>query len=159
MHKWRPAHQIQKFNQRGIAAVEVAIVLPFLLFLMVIVLDFGRVMHTGVVTSNAARSAAGYGAQNTTLALDETGMNTAALADSVDLAIDSGNSDHVVSESRHFCTCPNNSSEVSCTSSGCGVAPEVYVEVTTTRKFNLIANIFGLPESIDLNHTAVMRVQ
>lgn len=49
-------------SERGQSVIELAIVLPLLLFLITGVLDFGRVVHAYTVTVNAAREAALVGA-------------------------------------------------------------------------------------------------
>ena len=146
-------------SQRGLAAVEAAVIMPFLALMLLAIWDFSRVTYDGVVASSAARSAAGYGAQNTTLALDHTGMDDAAIEDAENLPIDALNSEHVDVDSRHFCRCPGSTAEVNCVSSGCSEVPEVYVEVTTTREFNVFSGLFGLPDSVDLGSTAIIRVQ
>jgi Flp pilus assembly protein TadG len=49
---------------QGAAAVEMAIVLPFVLLLTFAAIDFGRVVHAYLVVSNAARCGAEYGAMH-----------------------------------------------------------------------------------------------
>ncbi len=146
-------------SQRAFALTETAITLPLLLFMFIVIFDFGRIMYSGIISSNAARAAVGYGAQATAIAVDHTGMNNAAQADATDLPIDASNPSHVASTARHFCRCPSVSAEVSCTSNTCSGAPEVYVEVTTSRVFNALINYPGIPNSTVLQRTAIMRVQ
>jgi Flp pilus assembly protein TadG len=52
--------------QRGTAAVEFALVLPFLLLLMFGVAELGRYSLFALMVANAARAGAVYGAQDTT---------------------------------------------------------------------------------------------
>ncbi len=146
-------------SQRGFALTETAITLPLLLFMFIVILDFGRIMYSGITSSNAARAAVGYGAQATATAVDHAGMNIAAQADATDLPINASNSSHVASTARHFCRCPGSSSEIGCTSNTCSAAPEVYVEVTTSRVFETLFNYPGIPTSVDLQRTAILRVQ
>ena len=148
----------QRRRQHGVATVEAAIALPVLIIILVIIVDFGRAMYSGITTSNAARSAVGFGAQATAIAVDHAGMVAAALADAENLPINGANPAHVDATARHFCRCPGSSSEVSCTSSGCGQAPEVYVEVTTSRDFGTAGSYPGVPSDFSLSRTAVMRV-
>ena len=146
-------------SQKGIALTEMAITLPLLLLMFLVIFDFGRVMYAGITTSNAARTAVGYGAQATALGLDHAGMNNAAQADATDLPVDAANPFHVVVTSRHFCRCPGGSEEVSCTANTCSGAPEMYVEVATSRLFVTLINYAGIPSSVELRRNAIMRVQ
>ena len=159
MKNGQPHMARSRNHQEGVAAVEAAIVLPLLVIMLLVIFDFGRVMYPGITNSNAARAAVGYGAQSTAFALDHAGMNNAARGDAQNLPINVNNAEHVDSTARHFCRCPGSTAEINCTSSSCPKAPEVYVEVTTSRVFGTIAGYPGIPTSVDLSHTAIMRVQ
>jgi Flp pilus assembly protein TadG len=50
--------------RRGLAAVELAIVLPLLLLLALACTDFGRVIHGFITVGNAARCGAEYGSMH-----------------------------------------------------------------------------------------------
>jgi Flp pilus assembly protein TadG len=73
-------------GRRGIATVEMAILAPFLMFITLVTIDFGRVAKYSITVKNAARSGALYGsawdkfkpASNQT---DTTGIYNAAYAD------------------------------------------------------------------------------
>jgi Flp pilus assembly protein TadG len=49
---------------RGVATVEMAVVLPLLLLLALACADFGRVVHGFIVVANAARCGAEYGSMH-----------------------------------------------------------------------------------------------
>ena len=46
--------------RRGATAVELALVLPFLMFLFVIAIDYARIFYYGVILENCARNGAYY---------------------------------------------------------------------------------------------------
>ncbi len=50
-------------KRRGVAAVEFAFVLPFLLLLLVGIWELGRIIHVQIILNNAARDAARLAAQ------------------------------------------------------------------------------------------------
>lgn len=50
-------------QRRGVAAVELAFVLPLLLLLLVGLWELGRIIHVQIILNNAARDAARLGAQ------------------------------------------------------------------------------------------------
>lgn len=54
----------RRARQRGIAAVELAVVLPLVLLFAFAVVDFGRVVHTYITLANAARCGAEYGSMH-----------------------------------------------------------------------------------------------
>ncbi|MBL4830075.1 MAG: pilus assembly protein [Aliivibrio sp.] len=146
-------------KQQGIVAVESVFILPFIILIMFIILDFGRVMFTSVTTANAARAAAGYGAQSTNLSIDYAGMTLAAVNDASNLKIDDDNTATVSVSARRICRCIGSSVEVDCVSNSCGASSEVYVEVTATRDFHTIVPYPYIPESVLISRTATMRVQ
>jgi hypothetical protein len=51
-------------RERGQSLVEVALVLPVLLLLVVIALDFGRIFHANIAITNVAKEGALFGATN-----------------------------------------------------------------------------------------------
>ncbi|MBV8147468.1 MAG: pilus assembly protein [Candidatus Eremiobacteraeota bacterium] len=67
--------------QRGTAAVEFALVLPFLLLLMFGVAELGRYSLFSLTVANAARAGAVYGAQDPTAFADGAGITDAAQQD------------------------------------------------------------------------------
>lgn len=52
----------RRLRRRGVAATELACVLPLLVLVCVVCVDFGRVAHSYIALSNAARVGAEYGA-------------------------------------------------------------------------------------------------
>ena len=152
-------HTLQKTSQQGTASVEAAIVLPAMLLLFLIIMDFGRVMHESINTTNAARSAAGYAAQSTTLSADISGINNAAIIDASGMKTDKYNASPVVVSSRRFCRCSGSSSEVSCQNNSCAAVTEVYAQVTATRDFHTLVPYPLIPSTIKLTRSATIRAQ
>jgi hypothetical protein len=54
----RPAHRRRK--RRGLAAVELAVLLPLLVFICMVTIDFARVIYAMVILQNCARNGALY---------------------------------------------------------------------------------------------------
>lgn len=61
-------------RQRGASTVEVALMLPFLLLLLVGVVDFAQLFRLAIEVSSAARAGAQYGYQNSATQMDTAGM-------------------------------------------------------------------------------------
>lgn len=76
--------RVSRFHKRredryGMAAVELAILSPFLLAMALGMVDFGRFSKWSVTVDNAARNGALYGSSSPTAAADSNGIRNAVL--------------------------------------------------------------------------------
>jgi Flp pilus assembly protein TadG len=122
--------------RRGVASVEMAILLPFLAFIFLVTVDYARVYFQAVVLEDAARAGAIYGAQDPTHAADTTGIQNAVLANATDL---------------------NPAPTVSSTT-GTDASGNQYVQVTATWTFKTVSNFPGIPNPIVLTRVVQARV-
>lgn len=129
---------------RGTSAVEFALVVPALVFLLIGLMDFGRYMYFGIVTAHAARAGVQYGARNLVTVGDRTNIDNAALQDAPDASLSITPS--------YFCS--KNGSVVGCTASGV----TYYVQVQASGTFRPFLTYPGIPSTITITKTAVMRV-
>jgi Flp pilus assembly protein TadG len=120
----------------GTSAVEFAVVLPFLLFMVVVAVDFARVYRNAQVIMSAARNGALYGSDTPTKAVDTAGIQAAALADAADLS-----------------PAPTVTSTTGTDTDG-----NPYVRVTVSCPFQTITRYPGVPSSMALTRTVQMRV-
>ncbi|HET9319504.1 MAG TPA: TadE family protein [Bryobacteraceae bacterium] len=67
------SRRFRKKQERGNAVIEVSLLAPWILFLLVGVLDFGFYSYAAITTENAARIAAQYGAAGASTAGDIAG--------------------------------------------------------------------------------------
>jgi len=67
------SRRFRKKQERGNAVIEVSLLAPWILFLLVGVLDFGFYSYAAITTENAARIAAQYGAAGASTAGDSAG--------------------------------------------------------------------------------------
>ena len=118
----------------GVAAVELAVLLPFLAFLFVIAVDWARIFYYSVVVTNCARNGALYlsdpAPRSTSPYPDVT---TAALADA-----------------------PNLSPTPTVTSTNGSDSAGPYVEVTVSYPFTTVTNFPGVPANTTLVRTVRM---
>ena len=124
-------------RRQGTAAVELAVLLPFLVFVFVIGIDYARVFYHGLTIENCARNGALYGSQDPTHAADSAGIQAAALADASNLTPSPGVS----------------------STTGTDAAGNPYVKVTVTWTFQTITHYVGVPSSVNLSRTVQMRVE
>src|SRR5215831_244200 len=68
-------------TQSGQSLIEVAFMLPFLLLLMIGVIELGRYAYIGILVGNAARAGAAYGSQNNVQSVNTVGIQNAAVND------------------------------------------------------------------------------
>lgn len=131
-----PVHAQRRVARKGAATVELAVLLPLLVFLFVIGVDFARIFYHLVAVTNAARSGAIYGSQDPVYAANESGIRAAALADAKDLtAAPTVASVQGVDELGHPC-----------------------VRVTVTWTFTTISRFPGVPSEVVLSRTVQMRI-
>jgi Flp pilus assembly protein TadG len=132
-------HQPHNKNRRrtAVATVELAFLLPLLVFLFAIGVDFARLYNPYVTITNAASSGALYGSQSASRSVDTAGIAAAALADTADLS-----------------PAPSVSSSTSTDASG-----NPYVTVTVTWNFQTVTHFPGVPSSLNITRTVKMRVQ
>lgn len=118
------------------ATVELAVLLPLLVFLMGIGVDYARVFSPYTTITNAARSGALYGSAGPGRSTDDAGMRAAALADAAHLD-------------------PPPEVLVSRVTDGDG---DTHVEVTVLWTFQTVTGIPGIPSTVNLSRTVQMRV-
>jgi hypothetical protein len=129
-------------------------VLPVLIVLLLIALDFARLYSMAMAVTDAARAGAQFGAQNRTAAANVLGMEQAACNSMPNVTCTPGTNAIATS----FCKCSGTT--VSCTSPGtCGTYVQDFVQVTTNGTFSTVVPYPGIPHSISLNGSATMQVQ
>lgn len=142
----------KRFNERGNAMLELAVVVPVLLLVMLGTADLGRVFFAAVTAVGGAHSGALYGSMSVARASDSSGVTNAALLDTQDL---SGTTVAVTK----YCQCGLGTPApcpMSCSTSS---PMRVYVKVTTQKTYSTVAPYPGIPASVPLATTAVFRVR
>ncbi len=120
----------------GAATVEFAVVLPLLLLLFVLTVDFARIFYLSITLTNCAEGGALYGCADPVKANDTTGIKTAALKDAANL----------------------NSSSVTVTSSTDSATSPTYVDVTVSYPFQSVTGLIGVLNSFTVSHKTRMKV-
>ena len=124
-------------RRRGAAVVELAVLLPLLVFLFVIAVDFARIFYYSVTLTNCARAGAMYASDPTTNAESAfASTQAAALADATNLS-----------------PAPTVTSV-----SGVDAAGRPYVEVTAAYSFRTITGFPGVPNQVNLTRKVRMNV-
>jgi Flp pilus assembly protein TadG len=119
-----------------VAAVELAILLPFLAFLFVIAVDWARVFYYTVTVTNCARNGALYASDPVVQASSPySSVTQAALADAPDIS-----------------PTPTVSSTTGSDDSG------AFVEVTVSYPFATVTNFPGVPSNTLIVRTVRMNV-
>jgi len=134
----------------GSSLLEFALVLPILLVLVIGLVDLGRAGYFGILTSNAARAGAQYGAQTLYTSKDFTGMSSAAIADAPNVGLSAVGT--------QLCTVNGGALTTSCPSNITGQTVVYYVKVHVSGTFASLIRYPGLPPSINIDGESVMRV-
>jgi Flp pilus assembly protein TadG len=123
--------------RRAAATVELAVLLPFLVFLFVLAVDWARVFYYSVIITNSARQGALYASDPLAQSQSPyTSVSDAALADASDLQ----------------------PSPTVTTSSGVDGAGNSYVDVTVNWQFATVTNYPVVGQSVQLSRTVRARV-
>jgi Flp pilus assembly protein TadG len=76
---------LKRHTRRGVAASELALVMPFLAFILMAALDFARLYYTYLTITSCARNGALYGCLSPSNSTNTSGIQSAALADASSL--------------------------------------------------------------------------
>ena len=147
-------HAPRRKSQRGASIVEMAFALPFLLLLLIGVIDMGRAYYLSIEVANAALAGAKYGVQNSGDTVAH--IQTAATNDASDVP-------GISATATLGCECSNDAStdQSPCPStppSCSGNTLVQYVKVTTTATYSPLFPWPALPTSFTLNGNAKLRL-
>lgn len=139
-------------SQRGVALVEVAIILPFLLLLAIGAIEIGRFANYANIAANAAHAGVQYGAQSLATASDTAGMQTAA-------RLDWGTTTGLTATASHYCQCSDGTAST-CLSTDCPLPlhRNLWVQVVVTGSLSSFLAYPALPRTFTISKTDVMRV-
>jgi Flp pilus assembly protein TadG len=152
-------------GKNGQSLVEVALMLPFLLLLLMGVIEFGRYAYIGILVGNAARAGAAYGVQGNIQSGDQAGITAAAKNDfqnngqnasllTINAPIVVCGCDSGGTVTTAGCSTQTNATAGTCTS-GHWVAT---LTVTAHGTFNSLFGFPGIPKSMTITRSATMRV-
>jgi Flp pilus assembly protein TadG len=148
----RPTSPKHPSARRGVAAVELAVLLPFLCFLFVVAVDYARIFYMAVTVQNCARNGAYYASDypnNSYLYNDIYGyanLNDAILRDA-------GNLSPAPTYTVSYGSSPNGPFTLSTAPSSGG-----YVQVTVNWTFHTITSYPGVPSNVALARSCVMEM-
>ncbi len=136
----------------GGALIETALVLPFLIFLLLGVVEIGMAEYESIEVFNAARAGVQYGAQGTGYVTDTTGIRSAATSDAPNVTL--GTPQTFISWVCTDDTTPSGT-PLACANGG---AIETILKVTTQATFTPLIHIPGVTSSITMNGWAIQKV-
>ena len=134
----------RRFARRGVAAVELAVLAPFLAFLFVITVDFARVFYYKLTIDNCARNGALFGA-NLRSYQEQAWVNSYNTITSATTADGQ-------------CLNPPLASSQVTTATGTGSDGNPNVTVSITYPFTPLVQLPGMGATITLHAKASMRV-
>lgn len=158
--------RVRFLSESGQGLVEVALVTPLLILLLLGVIDLGRYAYEAILVGNAARSGAGYGAQNPYTAVDSGGICDAASYDFQGSAVacsgstSTGTNGTLTVTSSLVCECDNagTMSAGSCTGTCATGVLTSSVQVTASGQFSSFFTYAGIPTPITVTRNATMRI-
>jgi Flp pilus assembly protein TadG len=150
---------VRSHAQRGTATVEFVIVLPFLLVLMIGIVELGRFALFALIVGNAARAGALYGTQNPTTFGNGAGITDAAQQDGANSIIGTPLAVATATPS----TCWNNTSatQTAPTSGTCPAGYHFVQELSVTASGTIspiLSDRFFHPSARTISATVTMRL-
>ena len=145
---------------RGQSVLEAALIAPILMFILLVVVEAGRMMYLSVALVHAADAGAEYGATLTTDAAFSA-MQSAATNDiqASGLFNKLYPDNNFSASASNFCECSDGTT-TSCTANTCASgAFAVFVKVMTSATYSTLVTYPGLPAAFTMNGQATMRVQ
>ncbi len=139
----------------GAAAVEFALVAPFLILLLGGAVSYGDALRVRIAVGNAARAGASWASLN--------GFDAARIAAAGRAATNLANVG--VTATRSDSTCTNPTSPALAASNGAvlcpatGIPPGTYVTVATSMPYTFIIPVPGMPTTTTITGTAIARVR
>lgn len=152
-------HQCQ--DERGGAIVEFALIASFLLLLLMVTFDYGRIFFTSIGVTSAANGLALYAKKNSENGLippkllDDNQRQTLARTLSPDLP------DLLAIAPVRSCRCLPAANYTTCqtTLPTCAKELRITIKVTARADFSTVANYAGIPHQTTIERTATIRVQ
>jgi len=142
----------RRTSQAGSALIELALLFTVIMLLLLGVIDFALVIHQSMVVSEAAYAGAQYGAYSGNAA-NTAMMKTIATNSATGIAGFSATA-------TTWCACSAGGASVSCSSTCTSYGtPVMYVQVVTTATASLLFQYTGIPLSVPLTGTCILRVQ
>jgi Flp pilus assembly protein TadG len=138
-------------DQRGVTAIEFAVIAPVMIGMFVSISDFGLGLYTQVQLANAAQSGAAYAMQK---GYNSDTMKTVAQA--------STRLTGVTVATSQFCGCPSATgvTVTSCTAScGDGLTAGTFAQVIASKTYSTLLSYPGIPSTINMSETATARTQ
>jgi Flp pilus assembly protein TadG len=138
---------------RGVAAIEFAMIVPVLLFMMVAIVDFGLAIYSDMEVQNAAQAGAQYAIAH--------GFNANSISQAVTSATNLAGI-AVSSGPTKFCGCP---SSIGVTNTACnstcsgGSTPGTYVTVSARGTYTTIVPYPLIPNSFTFTSPSTVRIQ
>jgi len=153
-----------RLGQGGAALAEMAIMLPFLMLLLLGVIDFCRVFYAAVAVTQAARAGTQYGARNATIG--DTALYNGMIQAAANVVQGYGLTLAVPPVPQRYCLCPGGTPPTcpaaggsACPPLGCPTDYQIYICTSTSYTFSTFAPYPGIPNTVNLTRAAVMRVQ
>jgi Flp pilus assembly protein TadG len=137
----------------GVAAVELALMAPFLALLMTGGYDFSHALYEQHRLAGAARAGVQYAIRSSTAWTDSTDIIAAVRADANDTA-------SALTVATSECTCPTGATKCSTAASCTGsTVAGTYVQVTVSESLATVVNYPFITTPLALSSKAIVRVQ
>ncbi len=146
---------------RGGAIVEFALIASFLLLLLMITFDFGRIFYTSIGITSAANGLALYSYKNSTNGAIPTELATDAKAQALARTLSPDIPGLSATTALRSCRCLPAINYTACQNAlpTCAKELRIAIKVTVSADFNTVVSYPGIPNQTTIERTATIRVQ
>ena|ERR1051326_3975645 len=139
-------------DERGSVLLEFSLSATLLFLFFFGIVNFARMFTAAEVVADAAAAGTQYGALSPAHSGDFTGMQNAALADAP-------NAPGLSAIASQFCTCSIGGAHLTCPASCDTGTSMTYIEVDASLPFTATLTFPGMPSTMTLSRSSIVRVQ
>ncbi len=141
--------------------MEFALIASFLLLLLMVTFDYGRIFFTSIGVTSAANGLALYAYKNSENGAIPAELLTDAKAQALARTLSPDLPDLLATKAVRSCTCPPATNYTTCQDPlpTCAKGWRIAIEVNASAQFNTVAKYPGIPNQTTIERTATIRVQ
>lgn len=148
-------------SERGGAIVEFALIASFLILLLMVTFDYGRIFFTSMGITSAANGLALYASKNSVNGAIPLELTTDAKAQALARTLSPDVPSLSATQAVRSCRCPPTANYTACpnTLPTCANGLRIAIDVNASAEFETVVDYPGIPNKTTIARKAIIRVQ